>query len=322
MKKTKFVLAAAALLIAGTVSAQSLTDVNTKFGEAAAAMGAKDFNKAIPLFEQVIAEGMDIEGAESLVAGAKQNLPVAIFQTGGAAFQGGNLDQALAAFSRAADLAELYGNVQVLNNARTWIGRTVLKQGADAFNNKDYATAAAIFQKGYEGNPNDTDVAMNLAMSYIGMGDFAKGNEVYRAVMALGDQDSRFAEVAVKAKQRFSEDNIVRATEAAQASDYAGAVSITDEIIATLPDDALAHMTRLQAYNILKDYAKMIESGDAAIAAQTADEGRSLANFLVGAAYQNIENAAKAIEYYRQVTVGGNVAAAKAQITELQKVLK
>lgn len=322
MKKMKFLVAAAALLVAGTVSAQTLTDVNAKFAEAAAAMNAKNFTKAIPLFESVIDEGIDVEGAEGLVSGAKQNLPLAIFQTGGAAFQGGRLDEALDAFSRAAELSELYGNVQVLNNARTWIGRTVLKQGADAFNAKDYATAAAIFEKGYEGNPNDTTVAMNLAMSYVGMGDYEKGNEIYRAVMALESVDPRFTEASLQARAKFAEDNIIRASQAAQAADYAGAIAAADEIIAVIPADELAHMTRLQAYNSLKEYAKVIELGDAAIAAQTADESRSTANFLVGAAYQNIENAAKAIEYYRNVTAGGNVAAAKAQIVELQKVVK
>ncbi len=101
MKKMKFVLAAAAIFAAGMVSAQSLTDVNAKFAEAATAMNAKDYNTAIPLLEQVIDEGIDIEGAESFVGQAKQFLPMAIFQTGGAAFQGGRLDDALGAFSRA-----------------------------------------------------------------------------------------------------------------------------------------------------------------------------------------------------------------------------
>ncbi|MDR2890687.1 MAG: hypothetical protein LBV18_03675 [Alistipes sp.] len=320
MKKMKFLIAAAALLVAGTASAQTLTEVNAQLAEAAAAIGAKDFAKAIPILETVIDTGIDIEGAENTVNTAKQTLPMALFQRGGQQFQAGSLDEALASFTTAAETAELYGNVAVLNNARKWIGNTVLKQGADAFNAKDYATSAAIFQKGYEGNPNDTTVALNLAMSYIGMGDFQKGNEVYLAVMALGEQDDRFAEAAAKAKENFVRDNLVRATEAAKAADFATTIAATDEIIAAIPDDALAHYTRLQALNSLKDYAKIIEIGDAAIAAQTADDVRSNTSFFVAAAYQNVENVAKAIEYYRQVVSGANVAAAKAQITELQKV--
>ncbi|MDR2912145.1 MAG: tetratricopeptide repeat protein [Alistipes sp.] len=322
MNRLKIALAAIAIVAAGTVAAQDLTSVNAKYAEAAAAIQAKNFAAAVPLFEQVISEGADIEGAEAMVTGAKQNLPVATYQMGGSAFQGGRLDEALASFTKAAEVAELYGNAAVLNNARTWIGRTVLRQGADAFNAKDYAAAAAIFQKGYEGNPNDTAVAMNLAMSYIGMGDYEKGNEIYRAVIALGGTDSRFAEAAAKASEQFTSDNLVRASEAAKAQDFDGAIAATDEIIASVPAAALAHLTRLQAYNSQKNYAKVIETGEAAAAAQTTDEDRSAVNFLVGAAYQNTEAYPAAIEAYRKVTAGPNAAAARAQITELQKVVK
>jgi tetratricopeptide (TPR) repeat protein len=265
---------------------------------------------------------MDVDGAESLVEGAKQALPIAIFQSGGGAFQGGRLDEALAHFSKAAEMAELYGNIQILNNARTWIGRTVLRQGADAFNAKDYATAASIFQKGYEGNPNDMDVAKNLAMSYIGMGDYAKGNDIYRAMIALAETDSRFAAAAAEATTKFTEDNLFRASEAAKNENFGEAIAATDEIIATIPAEPIAHMIRLQAYNSQKNYARIAELGEAAATAQTTAEAISDAWYLVGAAYQNMQNLPRAIEAYGKVTTGGNVASAKAQIAELQKVGK
>ncbi len=318
----KFLFIAAVALFAVTaVYGQDASAVNAKYAEAAEALKAKNFTVAIPLLEQVIAEGAATEGAEGTAESAKKALPQAIYLNSGAAFQAGKLDEALAGFTKAAELAELYGNVGVLNNARTWIGNTVLKQGAEAFNAKDYATAAAIFAKGYAGNPNNTTLAMNLAMSYVGMGDYAKGNEVYRAIIALGGQDSRFAEAAAKAATQFSRDNVIRATGAAKAGDYAAAVAATDEVLAVVPTDALAALTRLQAYNGMKNWARIIETGDATIAAQTSDEMRSSAAYLVGAAYQNTQNFAKAVEYYGRVTAGANVADAKAQAAELRKAL-
>lgn len=322
MNRIKIMLAAFALVAAGTVSAQTLTDINTKFSDAAAAMGAKDFAKAATLFEQVIDEGMDVEGAEEMVLGAKKYLPQALFIQGGSAFQQDRLDEALAKFSQASDLAELYGEVGVLNNARMWIGRTVLKQGADAFNSKDYATAAAIFQKGYEANPNDTGVALNLAMSYIEMGDYEKGNEVYKNIIALEGQNSRFEEAVAKAKEEFTSYNLVRASKSAQEKAYADALAAAEDVLAVLPGSPEATMLRLQTYNSMRNYDKVIEVGEAAVEAQTSDEMKSSANFLIGVAYQNKENYAKAIEYYRKVTAGGNADAAKAQITELQKLVK
>ncbi|MDR2894360.1 MAG: hypothetical protein LBU97_02730 [Alistipes sp.] len=321
MNRLKITLAAIAIAVAGTVSAQDLAGVTAKYAEAAEAIKAKNFAAAVPLFEQVISEGLDIEGAESMLAGARQNLPAALFQMGGAAFQAGRLDDALASFSRAAETAELYANVAVLNNARTWLSRTVMRQGADAFNSKDFASAAVIFQKGYDANPNDTDLGLNLAMSYSGMKDFEKSAQIYKAIIALGEQDSRFEANAAKARENYSLDVLEKASESAKAGEFQAAIDATDELLAVMPTDAAALLTRLQAYNSMRNYAKVIETGDATVEAQTTDEARSGACFLIGAAYQNSSNWAKAIEYYQRVTAGANVAAARAQIPELQKAL-
>lgn len=322
MKKLKIALAAVALLAAGSISAQDLSTLSAKFAEAAEAVKAKNFAAAVPLFEQVISEGIDIDGAEPIVTGAKQALPQAVFQTGGAAIQGGRYDEALAAFTKASELAELYGNVGVLNNARNWISRTVMTQGASAFNDKDYATAAAIFQKGYDANPNDTALGLNLAMSYSGLKEFDKSAAIYKNIIALGERDNRFADNAAKAKENYSADVLEQALASAKAGEYQAAIAATDELLAVMPEDAPANLTRLQAYNSLKNYAKVVELGEATAAAQVTPEAASDVWYLVGAAYQNMQNLPQAIAAYQKVTAGGNVAAAKTQITELQKVAK
>jgi len=321
MNRLKIVLAAAALVAAGSVSAQDLSALTAKYTEAAEALKAKQFAAAAPLFEQVIDEGLDIEGAEELVAGAKQALPQAMFMVGGTAVQAGKHDEALTAFAKAAQLAELYGNPTVLGRAREWVGKTVTAQGATAFNNKDFAAAAAIFQKGYDANPKDTDVAINLAMSYAELKDFAKSGEIYKAVIALGAEDSRHEANAAKARENYSLDALAAASESAKAGDFAAAVAATDELLAVVPENAAAQLTRVQALNSMKNYAKVVEVGEAAAAAQTTPEAASDVWFLVGAAHQNQSNWAKAIEAYKKVTAGGNAAAAKAQIPELQKAL-
>jgi len=321
MKKLKIVLAAAALVAAGSVSAQDLSAITAKYTEAAEALNAKNFAAAVPLFEAVIDQGIDIEGAEELVAGAKAALPQALFMVGGASVQGGKLDEALAAFTKSAQLAELYGDTATLPKAQQWVGRTVMSQGGAAFNNKDFAAAAAIFKKGYDANPKDTAVAINLALSYSGMGDYTKSAEIYKAVIALAAEDSRFEADAAKARENYSLDVLSSASASAKAGDFAAAAAATDSLLAVIPGDAPAQLMRLQAYNSLKNYAKVTELGEAAAAAQTTPETASDAWFLVGAAYQNQSNWAKAIEAYRKVTAGSNMAAAKAQIPELQKAL-
>ena len=321
MKKMKFVLAALfAVAVAGTVTAQSVSDIQAKFTEAAAATSARDYVKATALFEEVIDLGLDVEGADAFVLGAKKTLPDVIMRNAMTYAQAGKMDEALAEFTRSAELAELYGNVTVLNNARGLIGKVVLQQGANAFNTKDYATAAAIFQKGYDSNPNDMQVALYLAQSYSGLKNFEKSSEIYKNIIALEGRDARFTEAVATAKENFTLDNLERASMAAQAGDFQGAIVAVDEMLAVLPGNADALWTRLQAYNSLADYAKVIELGDETIAAQTDEIKVANANYLVGIAYNNKENAARAIQYLTKVTVGPNAAAAKTLIPELQKV--
>ena len=104
----KVLLSVAALFAAVSLSAQDLTAV---YNEAAAAYGAKDFAGAAAKFQQVIDEGMDAEGSESLVATAKSTLPKCYFMMGGYAAQAKKYDEALTNFSKSAELAELYGDM-------------------------------------------------------------------------------------------------------------------------------------------------------------------------------------------------------------------
>ena len=76
---------------------------------------------------------------------------------------------------------------------------------------------------------------------------------------------------------------------------------------------------RLQTATNLKNYDAVIGFGEEAASTQPTELDKSNAYFLLGAAYQNKNDKAKAIEMYQKVTEGPNAATAKAQIAELSK---
>lgn len=177
----KLFVSVVALLAAVSLSAQDVTAI---YNEAAAAFGAKDFAGAAAKFEQVIEQGLDSEEAASLVATAKTTLPKCYFMMGGGAIRTKNYDEALKNFTKSAELAELYGDMSQMAKANGWVAKIYQIQGGDAFNNKDYATAAGVFEKGYKADPDNTAMALNLAMSYCEMGEYEKGMDIYEAVAA------------------------------------------------------------------------------------------------------------------------------------------
>lgn len=303
-----------ALMAAWTVSAQ---DLQVTYNEAVAAYGAKDFATAATKFEQIIADGMDIDGAASLVATAKTTLPKCYFQMGGRAFMAKNYDEALAKFTKSAELAELYGEVAQMTKANTWVAKIYQTRGGEAFNAKDYATAVSIFEKGYAADPNNTAMALNLAMSYCEMGEFEKGMDVYASVASK--THPKYAEDAAKAKADMALYTNNKVAELQGAGDFDGIIALADTQLAKNPDNALFQLVRVQAYLGKKDYAKVIETAPAAAEAQTDEADKSTVYYQLASAHNALSQREQAIAAFKKVTAGPAAENAKAALAELNK---
>ena len=310
----KLFVSVVALLAAFTLSAQDITAI---YNEAAAAYGAKDFTTAASKFEQVIDLGIDNEDAASMVATAKSTLPKCYFMLGGGAMRTKNYEAALENFTKSAELAELYGDMTQVAKSNGWVAKIYQVQGGDAFNGKDYATAAEIFAKGYAADPDNTSMALNLAMSYCEMGEYAKGMEIYEAIAAK--THPKYAEDAAKAKEMMALYTNNKVAEMQGAGDYDGIIAMADAQLEKNPESALFQNVRLQAYANKKDYAKVIELGEAAAAAQTDEADKSLMYYLLGAAYNAKEMKPQAIAAFKQVTAGAAAENAAAALAELSK---
>lgn len=310
----KAFVSAFALLAAVSLSAQDVTAI---YNEAAAAYGAKNFADAAAKFEQVIDLGMDNDDAASMVATAKSTLPKCYFMLGGGAMRGKNYEAALTHFTKSAELAELYGDMIQMAKSNGWVAKIYQVQGGEAFNTKDYATAAEIFAKGYAADPDNTAMALNLAMSYCEMGKYAEGMEIYEAVAAK--THPKYADDAAKAKEMMALYTNNKVAEMQQAGDFAGIIEMADAQLAKNPESALFQNVRLQAYANKKDYAKVIELGEAAAAAQTDEADKSLMYYLLGAAYNARDMKPQAIAAFKQVTAGPAAENAAAALAELTK---
>ena len=313
-----------ALLAVGFASAQS--EVIAKFNEGATAIQNKNYASAITLFETVIDKGMDSEDPQVLncVATAKKYLPTCYQSVGLSAASKKDYNKALEYLTKAANTAELYGNTTAKQKANTIIAKVYQVQGGEAFNAKDYATAAAVFEKGYAANPRNTEMALNLATSYCELGKYDEGMAIYDKICTM--PADKYAAAIAKAENNKALYTNNRVASLQKAGDFDGVIAMADKLQATSP--ALAAKIRIEAYNGKKDYAKVIALCDTTIAAQTKDEDRSSIYFLVGAAYNAQYNASgnkdinlrdKAISTLKKVTAGTSVAAAKAALADLEK---
>ena len=100
-----------------------------------------------------------------------------------------------------------------------------------------------------------------------------------------------------------------------QANDFDGIIAMSE----TIGDKALAQRIAVQAYLLKKDYAKVIELGEAAAEAQTTDEDKSAVYYNLASAYNAKEMKDKAIAAFKKVTTEPYATPAKTAIAELSK---
>ena len=315
----KVVLMAVALLSFAMVSAQSAGEIVAKYNEGAAALQAKDWTKALANFESVVKGGADSEDSNvvNCVATAKKYIPTCYQRIGTAAAGRKDFAAAIENLTKAAEKAELWGDMQAKAKSNMILAKVYQVQGGEAFNAEDYITAVAVFEKGYAANPRNTDMALNLAESYFKLGEYQKGMDVCNNI--CGMNATKYADAIASAREKMSMYTNNEVARLQQAGDNDGIIAMAEVMLSTDPTSALAEKIRIQAYNNKKDYDKVIELGETAALAQTDDENKSDVYFILGAAYNAKEMKPQAIVNLEKVVAGSSVEPAKAALAELKK---
>ncbi|MBO5890094.1 MAG: tetratricopeptide repeat protein [Alistipes sp.] len=309
----RLIMTVVALMGATTLFAQ--TDVVATFQQGVANAKAQNYNEAIAQFQEIIDASWDIEepdaNQQKAIVGSKKFIVTCYNKMGVAAVNAKNYEEAVANFSEAANLAELYEDVAAMNKNRALVGQVYQVQGADAFNSEDYATAIEVFSKGYAADPRNTEMALNLAESYFKSNMYQEGMKICTKI--AGMNADKFAEAIAAAQEKMHMYTNNEVAKLQMANDYDGIIVMAEQ----LDDKAMAAKITLQAYYGKKDFNKMIELSESALAAQATDEGRSDIYYLLGVAYNEKEQFDQAVAAMKNVTAGANVANAQAVIAAL-----
>lgn len=313
----KLLISALALFVVGSAVAQE--GLGETFNKAVAAYNSKDYASAASAFEALIDQGIDSDDVDvqGWVATAKKSIPVCYYMLGGMAAQRGDFNTAIENFTKSADKAALYGDLQQERKSNMWVATIYKKWGETPFNEKNYAEAAEIFAKGYAADPNNMEMANFLGICYCELGDFQKGMAIFNQI-AVQD-NPKYAEDVVKAKENIKLYTNNRIAKLQGENDFDGIIAFADEMLAVNLQDALAQKIRLQALFDKKDYAGVIASAEEAAAVQTDEEERSDVYFILGAAYNARTMPQQAIDALSKVTAGANVAAAQKTVAQLKE---
>ncbi|MFI3268393.1 MAG: tetratricopeptide repeat protein [Rikenellaceae bacterium] len=313
----KILLSVATLLVAGVVSAQTATEVNTKFNEAATLLNEKNYAGAVTAFEETIsmAQGSD-EDVTSTLSDAQKYLVSTYITYGKSIAAKGSFDESLVVFQKAYDLASLTSNIKGKMDSENMLVAVYSAQGSAKLKAEDNAGALEIYEKAVAISPKNTKTLLTAAQLSAKTGDLEKAGTYYESIIALGESHSKYQPDAEKAKAAYTIDLI---NTAVTAPDYDTAEASLNKILSFDPESATALSTLVKTANNYKKYDVVIANADKAIEVQTEDVEKSNLNFLAGVAYEVKENTTKAVSHYKQVTAGDNAAAAKAQISAISK---
>ncbi len=318
MKIKSLIVAFAALLATTATFAQE--DPAVLWNKAAGFLNSKNYAEAVVALEATVEAAFTAENYE-LAEKAQKYIPNCYFRMGLAKVNVDN-DAALADLYKADEVALLYNDAKTSRNAKSAISKVYKMLGAQSFNNKDYAAAVEVFAKGYEANPQDTELALHLAMSYCELKDFENGVRVYTDIIALENRHSKFAEPAAKAKAELSNYLLVKAQEEFGAANKEAAYATLEILIGADPMNATNQMYRLQKAAELQDWDNVLAWSELAGAAMATPEQQSDVYYLVAVAYDSKNENQAAVDSYRLVTAGDKLEPAKARAAELEAFIK
>ncbi len=296
MKKIILFFAAVAMT-AGVLSAQDINQATELYNNGAMELQMGNNAAAIENFQNALTmgEALGEEGAE-LVGNCKKAICSAQLAMAKDLYNAKDFENAVAAFEKAKEVAEGYGEAEIAAEAAELVGQTkALKfntEGRDALKAKDYPTAIASFKQALELDPTNGATAVQLGQAYMRAGQFAESNAVLEVAKANGQEEN--------ANKLISQNYLKMAQASVKAKNYQEAVDFAAKSNEAL-ENGNAYKIAASAYQKLNKNAECIAAYEKYLELSPKAKDANGVTFTIAALYQQAGNKAKAKEYYQKV---------------------
>ena len=296
MKKLILVLATA-LLSAGIMSAQDLAQATEMYNNGANALTTGDKKSALEYFQKAYEMGKAIgDEAEELVKNCKQAIPTVMLSMAKELSNNKEYDNALERLQAAITVAKDFAVSEVEEEATSLLPQIELMKDMDAandaFNAKDLAGAAALYNKVLEADPSNGPASIRLVQCLANAGKIDEAKAALATAEANG-QGENAKKVIGGALLKVAASDL---KEKKFAEALANAVQVND-----YTENAQAFLVAGQASQQLKKNADAIKYFEQYLAAAPTAKNANAITFTVGALYQGAGNKVKALENYKKV---------------------
>jgi tetratricopeptide (TPR) repeat protein len=306
--KLRILAILAGVLLAGTLTAQSLTDVINEFNAGVENLNNQEYDAALDHFNQVLtlAETVGAE-ADDMKAQAETQIPATYYRQATTFMKRRQYDNAIPFLEKTVETAKLYNNNEdISSKAAGYLPQLYMAQGNQEWKNKNYDEAITYFDKALAVDPDIYQACQGKGMVYM---EQDKTEEMLKCFAnakkgAEAKNDTKTIEQINGVIDNYYNKFIMDEMEMVdpEENDYTYVVEACQNALAADPDNprALYHLALVANKNV--EYDKAIDYAKQALAHETEPVWISAINFELGSAYQNTADYDQACETLQKVT--------------------
>ena len=295
------------ILIAGTLSAQTLTDVINKYNAGVESLNNQEYDAALESFNQVLALAETVGAeADDLKAQAETQIPSTYYRQATAYMKRRQYDNAIPLLEKTIETAKQYNNNEEIRDKATgYLPQLYMRQGNEDWKNKNYDDAIANFDKVLAVDPNIYQACQGKGMVYL---EQDKTEEMLKCFAnakkgAKARNDTKTIDQINGVIDNYYNKFITEEMAAVdpEEADYSYVVEACENALAANPDNPLALYHLALVANKKVEYDKAIEYAEKALQYEKDPVWISAINFELGSAYQNSAEYDKACETLKRV---------------------
>ena len=308
------------VLLAATLSAQTLTDVINEFNTGVEKLNGQEYDVALEHFNQVLTMA-EVVGAEAndMKAQAEKQIPATYYRQATTFMKRKQYDNAIPYLENTVTTATLYNNNEdISKKASGYLPQLYVRQGNQEWKNKSYDAAIEYFDKALALNENIYQAYQGKGMVYLDKDEsdlmlesFAKAKEG-----AMAKNDTKTVEKINGAIDSYYNKFIMEEVGAIdpEENDYTYVVEACENALAANPDNPRALYNLAMVANKSDQSEQAIEYAQKALLYEKETIWISAINFELGSAYQSTKQYDEACEALQKVTEDPFLARAEKKI--------
>jgi tetratricopeptide (TPR) repeat protein len=305
--KLRVLTIVAGVLMIGSLSAQTLTDVINEFNEGVAKVNSQEYELSVEHFNQVLTLAQAVgDSASDLKVKAEEQIPLAYYRQATLFLKRKQFDNAIPYLENTIKFAELYkNNEESSQKASRYLMQSYMVEGQRTFKNKSYDEAISNFNKALYMNPDLFQAHQGKGMVYMDQNETELMLQEFNLAKegALASNDAETAKEIDAVIDSYYNKFIMDEMEVIdpEEPDYTYVIEACEKALGANPNNprALYHLAMIK--NKAVEYDAAIDYALKALENESEPVWVSAINFELGHAYQNTVEYEKACQALQNV---------------------